>query len=352
MVYARVTFTDALGNRCQRWRRAKNKTEAKRIAKEMLREMEQHGESALNYDRLTFRELADYFEKTYIIPAQYVDGRKVAGFRSVDQVCSSLRAVRHFFGDKRIRSITRGDIERFKSERLATPTTRKRARSIASVNRELSLLSRMFKIALAEGWIIRNPLLGGKSLISTADENIRQRILTREEEQRLLAARTGKRAHLKPLVICAIDTGMRRGEILKLKWSDIDFQHYIINILAFNTKTMRERQVAITERLLSELKSLYERSSKTADALVFGCTNIRTAFQSARRVAGLEDVRWHDLRHVHATRLVAANIPLPEISRVLGHTSPTMTYRYVTATVDTARRAAAALDEFNRVTDG
>jgi integrase len=68
---------------------------------------------------------------------------------------------------------------------------------------------------------------------------------------------------------------------------------------------------------------------------------------TVRRAAGLEDVRFHDLRHTAATRLVGAHIPLSEVGRVLGHTQANTTYRYVNANIDTARRAAAALDAFN-----
>jgi integrase len=70
-------------------------------------------------------------------------------------------------------------------------------------------------------------------------------------------------------------------------------------------------------------------------------------FDTVRRAVGLEDLRFHDLRHTAATRLVGANIPLSEVGRVLGHTQANTTYRYVNANLETAKRAAAALDAFN-----
>jgi Phage integrase family len=92
----------------------------------------------------------------------------------------------------------------------------------------------------------------------------------------------------------------------------------------------------------------YELSNKDPDVLVFGIKdNFKKSFGAARSEAGLTDVRLHDLRHTHATRLVAAHIPLGEVGRVLGHTQPSTTYRYVNANRETARRAAAALDLFN-----
>ena len=75
--------------------------------------------------------------------------------------------------------------------------------------------------------------------------------------------------------------------------------------------------------------------------------NVKRSFTAARNKAGLKDVRFHDLRHTAATRLVGAHIPLSEVGRVLGHTQANTTYRYVNANVETAKRAAAALDMFN-----
>lgn len=142
---------------------------------------------------------------------------------------------------------------------------------------------------------------------------------------------------------------MRRGEILSLKWSDVDFEERVLTIRAFNIKTLKERQVSLTTRLALELEQLWDASPKIKDELVFGFTNnVKRSFTSARAAAGLPDIRFHDLRHTAATRLVAAHLPLPEVGRVLGHTQANTTYRYVNANIETTRRAAAALDAFNQ----
>jgi integrase len=197
---------------------------------------------------------------------------------------------------------------------------------VATVHRELSLLRRVLNIAVRSGWLVKNPFDMGYSLIRPGDEKPRERILSREEEQKLLAACTDPREHLRPIIICALDTGMRQGELFKLAWSDVDFEDRIITVRAFNTKTMRQRQVAMTERLARELYALYSLSTKQLEALVFGITtNASNAFDKARRLAGLPELRFHDLRHTHATRLVAGHIPLSEVGRVLGHTQPVTT---------------------------
>jgi len=141
---------------------------------------------------------------------------------------------------------------------------------------------------------------------------------------------------------------MRQGEILSLRWRDVDLENGLLNIQAFHTKTMKERQVAITTRLAIELEQLRASAPNDYEGLVFGILdNVKRSFTAARNTAGLNDVRFHDLRHTAATRLVGAHIPLSEVGRVLGHTQANTTYRYINANVETAKRAAAALDAFN-----
>lgn len=360
--YARITYIDGT-KRVEKRRRAESKSDAKEIAKQMLRELDDHGSRPLDAAHMTFADFAHYYKENYLQPAQYVEGRKIGGLRSIDSALSRWEVIKEYFGKKKLRSLTYADIAKYRSVRLATPVVlgkstrnaaklgnlKTRQRSITSVNRELEVIRRMLNVAVHNGWIIKSPFGQGDALISKSDEKKRERILTREEEERLLAACIDRREHIKPIIICALDTGMRSGEILKLKWADIDFTNRLIMVQAFNTKTMRERQVAMTERLSCELEALYEKSPKRADVLVFGIgDNVRKAFNSARSVAGLPDVRFHDLRHTHATRLVASHIPLSEVGRALGHTQANTTYRYVNANVETARRAAAVLNEFNR----
>ena len=361
--YARVTYVDDIGKRREKEKRANNRSHAKELIKEMLRELDDYGSQVFENGKTTFAELADFYDETYLIDPQYVDGRKIVGLRSAYDYQLRLKVLKDYFGKKRLRSITHGDIERYKIARLKTPvvtgrntrgTEKKgnpntRQRSIATVHRELSLLRRVFNVAVRNGWMIRNPFDTGDSLIKPGDEKPRERILTRKEEERLLAACNGPRAHIRPIVIAALDTGMRQGEIFKLKWADADFDNGIITVRAFNTKTMRERQVAMTPRLIRELSTLFEHSTKDPESLVFGVTRtVKTSFNKARQAAGLADVRFHDLRHTAASRLVQSHIPLSEVGRVLGHTQPQTTYRYVNANLETARRAADALAAFNQ----
>jgi integrase len=359
--YACVSYTDDTGKRQQWTERAMNKTAAKSRATEMLAELADETPASIEGRDMTFAQLADYYKETYLLDPEYRDGRKIAGLRSKYDYQKRLKPLREFFDRKKLRSITHGDLQRYRTHRLKVPVIlgrntkgtdkkgkpREKPRSIATVHRELSLMRRILNVAVSNSWIVRNPFHLGESLIRPGEETPRERIISREEEQRLLAACEGERQHLRAILICALDTGMRRGEIFSLTWSDIDFESGLITIRAFNTKTMRERQVALTERLAIELECL---TANRAGELVFGIkTHAQHSFDKAKKKAGLADLRFHDLRHTHATRLVGAQMPLAEVGRVLGHTQPSTTFRYVNINADTARRAADLLNQFNNI---
>lgn len=375
--WARVTYSDpATGKRHDRQRRAESKVHAKELMHSLLAEIDSTGGRSLANEHMTFHDLATYFETNYLKPAEYIDGRKVAGVRSISPAIAAVKALKEYFGKRRLRGITHSDIRAFRATRLQTPTRGDVARynqalkshekalklrqkieqpqlqvtrSITTVNRELEKLRRLFNIAQVEGWIVKNPMHGGDSLFSSADEKKRERIITRDEELLLLqACDHPKRRHLRAIIVCALDTGMRRGEILSLRWTDVDLDNLVVNIRAFNTKTMKERHLSLTSRLALELRRLWQMSPMDTNERVFGFSNnVKRSFTSARRQAGLLDVRFHDLRHTAATRLVGAHLPLAEVGRILGHTQANTTYRYVNANIETARRASAALDAFN-----
>ena len=98
----------------------------------------------------------------------------------------------------------------------------------------------------------------------------------------------GRRAHVRPIIIAAIDTGCRLGELLKLTWGDIDFESGLITIQAFNTKTAREKTVAITTRLINELEQLRAEAPDDPNIRVFEIEdNVKRSFCGARADAGL-----------------------------------------------------------------
>lgn len=348
--WARFIYVDESGARRDLQRKATSKAHARELADDLANQYRQGGDRALTSERMTFADLAEYCEKHYYKKAEYRDERKIEGVRGLATAKGQLKVLREHFGARRLRSITYADLRAYRALRLQTKSERTdRELSIATVNRELSMLRRLLNVATSEGWLQRNPFTAGPPLISAADERKRERILSRDEEARLLdACAPIQRQHLRPLLVAALDTGMRRGELLKLHWSDVNLDGRTIHVRAFHTKTATARDVPISQRLEAELRRLWEISPKQSDGLVFGIRdNTRMAFTSARKDAELDDVRFHDLRHTAATRLARSGMSLSEVGRILGHSQPTTTYRYINADSATLERAAQAIDSFH-----
>lgn len=345
-LYARVVYRDESGKRVERHYKAESKTHAREIHQQKLRELSEHGQQMLDTDRMTFAELAGVYEERKLIPAEYHQDRKTAGLRSLKSAKVFLSVLVDFFGARRIRSITHSDVEKFRRDRLKTKTVRGTERSITSVNRELELLRAMLNFAQREGWLVRTPFNSGAPLISKADETHRDRVLSREEEERLLAACAGKRAHLRPLLIAALDTGCRRGELLQLTWQDVDFEGRTIRIRATTTKTQRSRVIPISNRLLEELTSLYQATAE-AHEIIFGVkTDVKRSFTAACRAAEIDDFHFHDCRHTAITRMIRAGVPPALVMKISGHTQMQTFTRYVNTDSDALRSAATALDAF------
>jgi integrase len=349
--YARVTFTCSNGKRKDIKRKAKDKTTAKEIQKVLLRQLENEGENYIDSSKMTFNSLADHYSKIYLVPAEYVNDQKIFGLRAGERAKICLVHFRQHFGNKKLREINYGDIFAYRNKRLKVTTIHKKPLTVATINRELSVLRRMLNIALREEWILKNPFNCGEPLIQASAERRREKILTLEEEKRLLnACEHPQRKHLKAFLIALLDSGCRKGEMLKLKWSDIDFPSRLITIQALNTKTLRMRQIVATQRLYNELINLWEESNKSLDSRVFGISdNVRNSFSSACQAAGIKEggidgLTLHSLRHSAATRLVKGQMPIQMVGRILGHSQPQTTYRYLSANDETLRQAAYILE--------
>jgi integrase len=343
-LYARLQYKADDGKYKVKYKAISDKRTARSAVEEMRHELEVHGQETLTNDKMTFAELAKSYEAK-MSPAVFENGIKISGRKSsIDWMVNSLV---EYFGSKQIRQIKPRDLENFKNFKSNGITKRGNKRKIASVNRELEVLRAMFNFALQNEWIIKNPFTLTKGMISKAAEVERDRVLSFDEEKRLLSVCIGKRSHLKGLFICALDTAMRRGEIFKMKWADINFETGEIYIPQTNSKTEDSRVVGITPRLREELENLWEVSPKDKNMLVFGITNtIKTAFHSACKEAEILDFRFHDCRHTATTRMIASGSPHTEVMKITGHTQLKTFLRYLNITTETASRVANKLSDY------
>jgi integrase len=226
-----------------------------------------------------------------------------------------LKAIKAFFKRKTFEEISPLLVEKFKSERKNGLTKWGKQRKPASVNRELTCLSRIFNMAIRDGLATLNPCDQVKLL---REDNQRTRYLIEDEEERLLDQCIGERQHLRVIVLIAVNTGMRRGEILSLRWSQIDFARGNIHLTATNSG--KGRDVPINSQIREELlkldrsKEVVFVSSKTGNALV----EIKRSFTKACEEAKIADLHFHDLRHTAATRMADAGVDAFTIASILG----------------------------------
>lgn len=230
------------------------------------------------------------------------------------------------FGKLPLNGITQFAIEQFKRERLKTKTNRDNDRKPATVNRELQLLSKILTLAIERGHIQKNVC---RSVRKLAENNERYRYLTTEEEAKLFDVLNDERFdRLRPVVAVALQTGMRKGELLSLEWRDVDFSQKTIRVRAAKTKTGVGRFVPISE---TAFLCLLELSLDKQSDSVFNVRCVNRAWYKALQLAELKDFHFHDLRHTTATRLAAAGADGFLIAEILGHSNLQTTKRYAHA---------------------
>jgi integrase len=170
----------------------------------------------------------------------------------------------------------------------------------------------------------------------------RDRILSEEEASRLITAcRESNNPYLFCIVLMAITTGMRQGEILQLRWEQIDFKNQLAHIR--ETKNGRPRSVPLVDEVVAELKRLYgikhpHKPLVFASKTVFGKIDIKKPWQSALQRAGISNLRFHDIRHSFATLAASQGASNLELSTAMGHRTLQMLQRYTHLEANSVRK--------------
>jgi integrase len=225
----------------------------------------------------------------------------------------SLDRLKHllpFFADMPLLAINTSAIRKYRQERNKEKTL-----TAATVNRDLSVLRRVLYWGVEEGYLAASPL--GR-LRMERERRTKRPVLSLREEQLLLAASP---AHLQRIILCALHTGMRRGEILSQRWEDIDFDNRILHVSHSKTPEGEAREIPLTNRLY---ELLHANREPRGPVFTYGggdLKNIKTSWASSLRRAGIRHFRFHDLRHTANTRMMLAGV-LQEVRReIIGHAS-------------------------------
>lgn len=234
----------------------------------------------------------------------------------------------------------RRDLAAILGEESTAPRSKKLTKRTVDIS--LARLKRMFALCVDWGISTQNP--AAKVKLFREDQN-RTRYLSEEEEGHLLEVCD---PYLRSIVLFAIHTGMRRGEILGLRWKEVDLRNAVATIPAAKAKGKRDRFVPLNTVAKGILEGMATPSNRTG--LVFSSSsgkpndNFERLWRAALEGSGLEDFRFHDLRHTFASRLVMAGVDLPVLRELLGHRDFEMTLRYAHLAPSHLKSAVAVLE--------
>lgn len=271
-----------------------------------------------------------------------------------EAILARLRSCFGDFHDRKLAEINAWVVEKWRSTRL------KAGRKPATVNRDITALKAALNKAVEWGLLGESPLHSVKPI--KTDDLARVRYLSPDEETALRAAldrreerlradrasanawrerrnydllpdlRTGFADHLKPMVLLSVNTGLRWGELSQLHRQDVNLARRTISIRGTTAKAGKTRHIPLNDEALAVLHSWLELAADSdyvfpnPDGRPFD--NVRKSWQAVLEDAGIQDFRWHDLRHHFASKLVMAGVDLNTVRELLGHSDIQMTLRY------------------------
>lgn len=232
-------------------------------------------------------------------------------------------------GHLTLASVTRAEIVRVRDE------WRGEGVSPATINRRLAYLSKVLSVAVTDYELMTsNPML--RSRLKLEEPQHRVRFLDADELARLReAASKSETNDLTVFIELALGSGARAGELVNLRWADVDLEEGVA--VLHQTKSGKRRAIPIRGRALAMLRSkarvcefvLHSNGKPRKDmAPLFGRLQYDKPFREAVKAAGIENFRAHDLRHTAASYLVQADVPLYTVQALLGHATPTMSAKY------------------------
>jgi integrase len=211
----------------------------------------------------------------------------------------------------------------------------------ATVNRDLSVLRHVLYWSVDEQLLQANPLA---RLKMARERRTRRQVLSVAEEQMLLPAAKG---HLYTMILMALDTGMRRGEVTSQQWEDVDFDRRLLFVTHSKTPEGESREIPLTARLFDHLT---ER--RQSDGLIVSYKDepvriVKRSWKTALKNAGIRHVRFHDLRHTFNTRLMEAHVLQEVRMALMGHSPGSKVHAtYTHIELPVKREAIRKLDEW------
>ncbi len=310
-------------------------SERKKVVEDWAKETEiEIKEGTYNFDRSKRKQT---FEQ---LLTRYTSSGALEHHKAAEDTLRHLEYWKERFASYALVHLTPEFIAKERQLLVTTPTDKGKVRSPSTVNRYMAALSAVLTYACRElRWIDDNPCF---SLVKLKEPAGRNRVLSEAEIGRLLAASQKSRSpYLYTIILLALTTGMRQGEILGLKWNDVDLERGIAHLR--DTKNSHPRSVPLADLGVSALKKLYEKRQPTkeyvfASRTAFGAIDIKKAWQEALKRADIHNLRFHDLRHTYATFIANKGASQLEIATALGHRTLQMVQRYTHMQAEVTRK--------------
>ena len=223
---------------------------------------------------------------------------------------------RHPIADNKHVNLTSKHFEYLRDERLQKVKS-------GTVHADLMLFRRVFKTAI-DKWgygLLSNPV--ERIQLPSPHKSRKRRLMPGEKERLLTAASLQRNIYIASIIEFAIETGMRRSEILKLRWCDIDLENGFASL--YDTKNGEDRRVPLTRRCIEVLQTVPQTDERV---FPISATCLRLAWNRARKKAGITDLRFHDLRHEAVSRFFEMGMSVPEVALISGHKDVRQLFRY------------------------
>ncbi len=295
------------------------------------------------------RTLRDYIDQVY-------EPWAISHLRHGESTVKRIQSIFSQFLERPLSELSAHDMEKWRADRLQSGT------KPTTINRDLGDLKAAYSRAVDWGFIDENALRSVKP--SKVDLNVRSRFLDDAELGRLKQAlddrekkmREGRQSgnqwreirgrklyaslddvafadHLKPMIVLSLNTGLRRGEVFSLTWSDIDFDRSFLTVQGNTAKSGKTRHVPLNSEALETLQHWKQQAPDTQTLVFTGrdgekFNNVKKSWTAVLDKADIQNFRWHDLRHTFASRLVMAEVDLNTVRELLGHADLKMTLRY------------------------
>ncbi len=296
-----------------------------------------------------FKTLGVFLDNKY---GPWVEANRKTGADTLRRIQTNFSHL----NSKPLDTIAKWDIDKWRSEQ------RKRGKAVTTINRDVVTLKAAISKAVEWELIDKNPLAKVKPIKTdsrgsirhlSTDEEISLRNALDEREANLRAGRTSANEwrrvrgypplpdiaettyadHIKPMVLLSLNTGMRRGEVFSLTWEAANLKAATVTIEGSTAKSAQTRHIPLNDKALEALKA-WQAQTGVTHGLVFPgssgkpLTHIKKSWATVLKLAGVQNFRWHDLRHTFASKLVMAGVDLNTVRELMGHGDITMTLRY------------------------